>query len=149
MARTYVYLEVSKYPHQTPWAYALFPCPLQLFLLTLLWVAYEVMNQIFIYYPSPDWSSAFCDRSRNVLSVAYMVHIRFACYPLPIRQSFSCPFFVRYLSVTYALLKHFMRSLHFPRRPSSPPRRISSPDEHLINNYCIFSVRSTSVTLIR
>ena len=71
-------------------------------------------------------------------------------HPLPIRQSFSCPFFVRYLSVTYALLKHFMRSLHFPRRPSSPPRRISSPDEHLINNYCIFfSVRSTPVTLFR
>ena len=44
------------------------------------------MNQIFdstgekLYYPSPDWSSAFCDRSTNVLSVAYTEHIRFVRY---------------------------------------------------------------------
>ena len=42
----------------------------------------EVMNPIYysteeIYYLSPDRTSAFCDRSRNFLSVAYTVQIRF------------------------------------------------------------------------
>ena len=40
------------------------------------------MNPIYysteeIYYLSPDRTSAFCDRSRNFLSVAYTVQIRF------------------------------------------------------------------------
>ena len=32
----------------------------------------------------------------------------------------------------------FMRSLHAPRRPSSPLRRHSSPGDHQINIFCIF-----------
>ena len=49
------------------------------------------------------------------------------------------------LSVTYALLMRFMRSLHVSRRPSSPPRQFSSPDDHRINIFlhffCPFGVR--------
>ena len=58
-----------------------------------------------MYYPSPDWSSAFCDRSTNVLSVAYTVHIRFVRYTSVTHtaKSVSSPFFVRCLSVTYVL----------------------------------------------
>ena len=91
-----------------------------------------------IYYPSPDWLSAFCDRSTNVLSVA--VHLRCVHYTSVTHtaKSVSSPFFARYLSVTYALLMRFMRSSHVPERPSSPPRRLSSPDEHRISIFLHF-----------
>ena len=56
--------------------------------------------------------NAFFDRSLNVLSVSYTVHIRFVRYISVTRtaMSVSSPLFVRYLSGTYALLMHFMRS---------------------------------------
>ena len=74
----------------------------------------------------------FFDRSLNVLSVSYPVHIRFVRYISVTRteMSVSSPLFARYLSGTYALLMRLMRSLHLPRRPSSPPRRLSPPDKH-------------------
>ena len=81
----------------------------------------------------PLWPvNAFFDRSLNVLSVSYTVHIRFFRYVSVTHtaMSVSSPLFVRYLSGTYALPMRFMRSLHLPRRPSSPPRRLSPPDKH-------------------
>ena len=56
--------------------------------------------------------------------------------------SVSSPLFVRYLSGNYALLMRFMRSLHLPRRPSSPPRQLSTPDKHFLHFFCPFGVRS-------
>ena len=69
-----------------------------------------------------------------------LLHIRYisvlsVIHPLLIRQSLLVD---RSLSITYALLMHFMRCLHIPRRPSSPPRRLSSPDEHRINIFFAF-----------
>ena len=51
-----------------------------------------------------------------VLSVAYTVHICFVRYTSVTHttKSVSCLSFVRYLSVTYALLMRFKRSLHVP-----------------------------------
>ena len=100
------------------------------------------MNQIFDSTDeSTDWSSTSCGRSTAGLSIAYMVHIRFVQCPLLIRQS---PVVDRSLSVTCPLQ---MRYLHVPRRPPSPSRRLSSPDEHQIIIFCIFAVRSASVPL--
>ena len=47
MGQAYVYKEVSEYPPPTPWAYTLFPCPLQLLMLTFFGWHHVVMNQIF------------------------------------------------------------------------------------------------------
>ena len=134
-------MKVSEYPPPpTPWDYTLFPCPLQRFCWHQVasW-SYEPnfwLNWQKIYYPSPDWSSAFCNRSTNV----YPLHIRYilvlsVIHPLLIRQS---QLVVSSLSVTYALLMRFMRSIHVPRRHSSPKRRLLSPDEHPIHIFCIF-----------
>ena len=165
MARAYVYMEESEYPPPSqpppppplPTGLRPLPLPFGVFLLTFLWVAswsYEPnfwLNWRKILYPSPDWSSAFCNLSTNVLSVAYTVHIRFVRRTSVAHTAkyVSWPLFVRYLSVAYALLMRFTRSLHVSRRPSSPPRQLSSPDDHRINIFCIFSVRSASVTHIR
>ena len=129
MAWAYVYMEESENPPKPPGLRPL-PLPFEAFLLTFLWM--------YIFYPSPDWSSAFCDRSTNVLSVAYTVHIRFVRYTSVTHTAkyVSWPFFVRYLSVEYAILMRFMLSLHV-LRPSSPPRQLSSPDDHRINIFCI------------
>ena len=53
------------------------------------------------------------DRLLNVLSVSYMVHIRFVRYISVTHTaiSVSSPLFVRYLSGTFALLLRCMRSL--------------------------------------
>ena len=94
------------------------------------------MANIWRYPFYPLWPvNAFFDRSLNVLSVSYTVHIRFVRYISVTRtaMSVSSPLFVRYLSGTYALLMRFMRSLHHPRRPSSPPRRRSPPDKHFLH----------------
>ena len=60
-------------------------------------------------------------------------------HPLPVRQyslaGRSFLLLVRYLCVTHA----FMPSLHLPRRPSSPPRRLSPLDKHFFA-FCL-SVR--------
>ena len=147
MARASVYLKISEYP---PQPHAL--------LMTFLWVAswsdepYFWLNWGKLYYPSPDWSSVFCERWTNVVSVEYTVYIYFVRYTSVSHtaKSFSWPFFVRYLSVKYALLVRFMSSSHAPRRPSSPSRRLSSLDEQRIKKKCcIFSVRLASVTIIR
>ena len=55
---------------------------------------------------------SFCDRSANVLSVSYTVHIRFVHYTSVTRR-----FIDQSLSVTCAV---HMRTLQLPRR-SSPP----------------------------
>ena len=38
------------------------------------------------------------------------------------------------------LFMRFMRSIHPPRRPSSPPRRLSPPDKHFLHFFCPFVV---------
>ena len=104
------------------------------------------MNQMFdstderysIRHLTGQVRSAVVQRSIFVLSVIHPLHVL-------IRQ---ITLIDRSLSVT-ALLVRFMRSLHVSRRPSSPPRQLSSPDDHWINIFCIFSVRSASVTLVR
>ena len=101
------------------------PLPFAAFLLTFRWVAswsYEPnfwLNWRKIYYPSPDWSSAFCDRSTNVLSVAYTLHIRFVRFASVTHtaKSVSWPFFVRYLYVTYALLMLLCGPYTFRKNP--------------------------------
>ena len=87
------------------------------FLLTFFRVAswsYEPnfwLNWRKIYYPSPDWSSAFYDRSTNVLFLAYTAHFRFARFKSVIqRQSplvdsslfLTCPLHMRYACVLCA-----------------------------------------------
>ena len=148
MAWAYVYMKVSEYPSSNPLGLHPLPLPFSVYLLNepKFWLNWQK-----IYYPSPDWSSVFCDCSTKVLSIAYTAHIRFVCYTsfTHISKSVSWPFFVHFLFVTHALLMHFMRSLHVLRRPSSPCRRLSSPDEHWINIFSIFSVRSEYITVIR
>ena len=78
--------------------------------------------------------SAIVQRTFGPLHVRY-IFVLSVIHPLLIRQS---PLVDHSLSVTYALLMRFMRSLHVPQRPSSPSRRLSSPDEHRINIICIF-----------
>ena len=110
------------------------------------------MNQIFdsieerytIRHLTGQVRSVIVQRTFCALHVRY-IFVLSVIHPLLIRQS---PLVDRLLSVTYALLKRFMRSLHVPRRLSSPPRRLSSLDEHQINIFCICSVCSASVTLI-
>ena len=62
-------------------------------------------------------------------------------------KSVSWLSFVRYFFVTYALLMHFMRSLHVPRRPSSPTRRLSSPDDQRINIFAFRRLLLLSVNM--
>ena len=135
--------------------YAPLPLPSAALLINFLWVASWSYEPYFwlncgklSYYPSPDWSSAFCERWTNILSVEYTVYIHVVRYTSVSHaaKSFSWPFFVRYLSVKYALLMRFMISSHAPRRPSSPSRRLSSLDEHRIKKmlhfFCPFGVRN-------
>ena len=71
------------------------------------------------------WTSTactFCDRSTNVLSIFYTVHIRFVHY-----TSATCTLVDPSLSVT-CLVR--MRSLRLPRPHSPPLRRLSSTDKH-------------------
>ena len=142
--------ESIREPFPSPMDLRPLPLPSAALLMTFLWVAswsyepYFWLNWGKLYYPSPDWSSAFCERWTNVLTVEYTVYIHFVSYTSVSRtaKSFSWPFFVRYLSVKYALLMRFMSSSHAPRRPSSPSRRLSSLDEHRIKNVAFFlSVR--------
>ena len=74
---------------------------------------------------------SFCDRSANVLSVSYTVHIRFVCYTSVTRL-------VRLLTVLRPLL---MRSLRLRRQSSPPLRRLPSPDKHFLHFFCPFGVR--------
>ena len=87
-------------------------------------------------YNSVSWTNttcAFCDRSMNVLSVSYTVHISF----------------VRYTSVTRTLVyRSFfftcsicMRSLRLQRRHSPPLRGLPSSDKHFLHFFCSFGVR--------
>ena len=150
--------ESIRVPSPSPMDLRPLPLPSAALLMTFPWVAswsyepYFWLNWDKLYYPSPDWSSAFFERWTNVLSVEYTVYFHFVRYTSVSHtaKSFSWPFFVRYLSVKYALLMRFMSSSHAPRRPSSPSRRLSSLDEHLVKrNDAFFSVRSASVTIIR
>ena len=112
---------------------------------------HEVINQIFdstderytIRHLTGLVRSMIVQRTFCPLYIRY-IFVLPVIHPLLLRQST----FVCYFSVTYALLMRFMRSLHLPRRPSSPPRRLSSPDEHRINIFLHFSVRLASVTFI-
>ena len=99
------------------------------------------MNQIF---DSAEEILTGQVRSVIVKRTFYPLHVRYifvlsVLHPLLIRQS---PLVDRSLSATCPLHMRFMRSV-------KPLRRLSSPDEHRINIFCIFSVRSASVTLIR
>ena len=69
--------------------------------------------------------------SRNVLSICYMVHIRFVRY-----TSFTCTLVDRSLSVTCPVR---MRSLLLPR--PSPPRRLPPLDKHFFTLFCSFGDR--------
>ena len=117
MPQPSVYMEVSEYPPPIPWAYSLFPCPLKFFFLLSfgciikLWTKF-LINWRKIYYPSPDWSSAFCDRSANVLSVAFTVHNCFVHYTSVTyaAKSISWPFFVCYKCATHAFYVLLTRS---------------------------------------
>ena len=80
--------------------------------------------------------NVFFDRSLNVLSVSYTVHIRFVRYISVTRtaMSVSSPLFVRYLSAPYALLVRLCAPYKF--RDDLHRRR----DDflHRINIFCIF-----------
>ena len=73
---------------------------------------------------------AFCDRSTNVLSVSYTVHIRFVHY-----MSVTCTLVGRSLSVTCSVR---VRSLRLPRQHSPPLRRLPSLDKHFLQIFCPF-----------
>ena len=76
---------------------------------------------------------SFCDRSANVLSVPYTVHIRFVRY-----TSVTRTFGDRSLSVASLVRMH---SLRLPRRSSQPLRRLPSPDKQFLHIFCPFGVR--------
>ena len=76
---------------------------------------------------------AYFDRSTNVLSVSYTVHIRFVRYTSVTRTLVD-----RSLSVTCSVR---LRSLRLPRRPSPPPRRFPSPDKYFLHFFCPFDNR--------
>ena len=86
--------------------------------------------------PQTSTACTFRVRLTNVWSVSYTVHIRFVRY-----TSVTRTWVYRSLSVTCPVHMH---SLRLPRRPSSPPRRLPSPDKY----FCPFSVRSASVTFM-
>ena len=152
MARAYVYMEESENP---PPSLGLRPLPLPFGALCRLFFGWhhEVMNQIFdstderysIRHLTGLVRFVIVQRTFFPLHIWY-IFVLSVIHPLLIRQSTLVD---RYLSVEYALLMRFMRSLHVSRRPSSPPRQLSSPDDHRIDIFCIFSIRSASVTLIR
>ena len=132
------------------------PLPLPSAALMYWWLSFgwhhEVMNHIFdsteesytIRHLTDRMRSANVERTFCPLNIRYIFTLP-VIHPFLIRQSFSWPFFVRYLSVKYALLMRFMSSSHAPWRPSSPSRRPSSLDEHRIKNvafFCPFGVRN-------
>ena len=113
MPRVYVYIEESEYPHPSPWAYALFFCPLKRFCWRFFGWHNEVwLNWRYIFSLSPDWSKCVLwSFNERFIRCIYGTH---SFCPLYIRYSsskyVSWPFFVRYLAVKYALLMRFMRS---------------------------------------
>ena len=76
---------------------------------------------------------SFCDRSANVLSVSYTVHIRFVRYTSVKRTLVD-----RSLSVACSVR---MLSLRLPRRFSPPLRHLPSPDKQFLHIFCPFGVR--------
>ena len=84
------------------------------------------MNQIFdstgerytIRYLTGQVRSVIVQRTFCALHIRY-IFVLSVIHPLLIRQS---PLVDRFLSVSYALLMRFMRSLHVPRRLSLPLR---------------------------
>ena len=78
--------ESIRVPSPSPMDLRPLPLPSAALLMTFLWVAswsyepYFWLNWGKLYYPSPDWSSAFCERWTNVLSVEYTVYIHFVRY---------------------------------------------------------------------
>ena len=130
MARAYVYMKVSDYSQPN----ALFLCTLQRF----CWLSFGWHHEpnFWLSWGNTDWSSAFCDRETNVLSVACTVHIRFVRFT-PVThtaKSVSWPFFVRYLSVTYAF---------YAFREATETTFITgwTPDKHFLHFFCPFGVR--------
>ena len=88
-----------------------------------LWtVSFSTGNRV----PRTNIACAFFDRSTNVLSVSYTVHIRCVRY-----ASLSRTLVDRSLSVTCSA---HMRSLRLPWR-------LPSPDEHFLQFFCPFGVR--------
>ena len=82
----------------------------------------------------PSTACSFCDRSANVLSVSYTVHICFVRYTSATRTFVDCLF------GTYALLR-------LPRRSSPPLRRLSSQDKHFFAFFfCPVGVRYSTIT---
>ena len=96
-------------------------------------VKYRTGNRV----PKTSTACAFCVRSANVLSVSDTVHIRFVRYTAVTRTSVDCSLYVT------CVVR--MRSLRLPGRPS--PHR--DDFHHWINIFCLFSVRSVSVTFIQ
>ena len=117
MARAFVNKEVLEYSPLTPWAYALFPCPLQLFCLLYFGWYHEVMNQ---FFASTDERYTIRHLTGQVRSVIVQrtfcpLHIRYIfvlsiIHPLLIRQSplvdrslsVTCPLHLRYACVLCA-----------------------------------------------
>ena len=138
-------------------AYALFPCPLGRFCWLFFGWHHEVINQIF---GSIDERYSICHLTGQVRSVIvqrtfYPLHIRYifllsVIHPLLIRQSTLVD---RSLSVTCPLNMRYSCVLCAPYMFSEDPHRhrdnFLSPDDHWINIFCIFSVRSASLNLIR
>ena len=139
-------------PSPSPMDFRPLPLPSAALLMTFLWVAswsyepYFWLNWGKLYYPSPDWSSAFCERWTNVFSVEYTVYIHFVRYTSVSHtaKSFSWPFFVRYLSVKYALLMRFMSAKTLIAIETTFITGWT-PDKKMLH----FSVRSASITIIR
>ena len=78
-------------------------------------------------------AGSFYDRSANVLSVSYTVHIRFVRY-----TSVTRTFVDRSLLVTCSVR---MRSLRLPRRSLLPLRQLPSPDKQFLHIFCPFGIR--------
>ena len=112
------------------------------------------MNQIFdlsderytIHHLTGQVRSVIVQRLFCPLHIRYIFpFVRFTSVTHTTVKSVSLPFFVCYLSVTYALLMHFMRSLHVLRIPSYAVIRLQSTGEHWTNIFrfylCPFGVR--------
>ena len=85
-------------------------------------INYRTGNRV----PGTSSACAFCDHSTNVLSVFYVVHIRF----------------VRYTSIALTLVDCSLPVI-CPVRMCSLQllRRLTSPDKHFLHFFCPFSVR--------
>ena len=127
MARAHVYMEVSEHLPPNPWAYALFPCPLQIFRLLSFGWHHEVMNQIFDSTDERYTIRHLADQVRSVIvqRTFCQLHIRYifvlsVIHPLLIRQS---PLVDRSLFVTCPLLMRYSCVLCAPYTFHEDPHR--------------------------